>query len=249
MSYELNEKKLTTANKKLLKDLHASLGIDKSVLSNNQLLQKISQAFFSKPFEEVQKTIFNEVSNVYENLVPRVFLLDYGSENILVVDGDFESATYNGSDQQVDFNQIYDEAKCLAKRMNSKLKQVSLPSVLSDDWQYDDVIKLAEKMGYFKYDKTFFDIIEETNVRRFIDGEHTNFSLDGDWESQLDDYDDYGDVIIWSPEIGTNKDLSYKEYFFTFEDICSAKLKNDGSWVLMDGSTKEKYLITFAYMK
>ena len=54
----LTTKIIQNGNKKLLKRIHLLLDIDKKSLSLNQLLQYISQSFFSKPFEEAKNTIF-----------------------------------------------------------------------------------------------------------------------------------------------------------------------------------------------
>ena len=139
MTYVLTEKKLTKANKALLKDLHSTLGIDKSVLSNNQLLQKISQALFSKPFEEAQKTIFSEnecLDLTYDNANKyKMFLISYDAELLLVINGVVETATYIhfGDEDEGEEEQSHKEvakiAQEKAKELNSFIAKIQLPSI------------------------------------------------------------------------------------------------------------------------
>lgn len=253
--YELTQEKFTKANKLLLKDLHSSLGIDKSALSNNQLLQKLSQAFFSKPFEEIQKTIFNESNEVSDNGVSRVFIFHYGGESILSVDGCFDISTCEpGADghKKIEFNDLFSEAEKVAKKLNAfPFSEVTLPEILESDWIEEDVITLAKKIGYFKYQTTLFGLIDSNTTKNFIDGEYVPFSLDGEWEEKMiGEHEEYpeekiGDCFIWSAEVGTNKSPDFKEYFFTFNDICNAVLRDDGSWLIKENNEVD-HKLTFS---
>lgn len=255
MSFQLTEDKFTSANKALIKDLHKTLGISKQELSQMQLLEKMSQAFFGKPFGEVQKTLLAANSEeVVSNAIARVFLINYGNETILSVDENFESCTYNGSDMQRCKSDLEDEAERIASRLNSFVKEISVPKLLDEDYNYEDVVDIAEEMGYFKHTETLFDLIDNSNSKVFIDGDYVPFSLDGEWMTEIvDEYDDeycddIGDYCIWHPEVGTSKDMSHKEFYFTYNDIKNARLQEDGSWLIFQaGNTKEVFRITIAF--
>jgi hypothetical protein len=252
MSYNLTKEKLSKANKVLLKDLHSTLGIDRSVLSNNQLLQKISQALFSKSFEEVEKTIFSEKKDFLENGVSRVFLIHYGSETLLVVDGELEIATFSGNSGENTFNMILREAEKITKKLNaSPFKKIILPRILGNNWSYVDVIKLADKMGYFKYSKTLFEVID-SNKMKVLDGSYLSFGLKSDWKlkmvSEYDTHSEIEDYNIWyieveDDDIDANEHATY--YEFTFDDICNAIL-SDSTWFITESNRMDsEFVISF----
>jgi hypothetical protein len=252
--YELTQEKFTKSNKALLKDLHLSLGIDKSVLSNNQLLQKLSQAFFSKPFEEVQKTILSEkkeLNLIWDNVNRyKMFLISYDNELLLVINGELETGTYIhvGDDKEQSHEKVTEIAQEKAKELNSFITKIKLPSILGDEWNYNEIVNLAEKMGYFKYQTTLFELIDSNTTKNFIDGEYVPFSLDGEWEEKMigehEEYpeDEIGECFIWNAEVGTNKSPDFKEYFFTFNDICNAVLCDDGSWLIKEDNNMKRKL-------
>jgi phosphoribosyl-ATP pyrophosphohydrolase len=254
MSYELTQEKLTKANKLLLKDIHQSLGIDKSVLSNNQLLQKISQAFFSKPYEEAKETILTNNKNNTEQSVAKVFLLHYSSEIVLTLNGQFYSATHTNLDNEITIEEIQRQAKELAKNHNSFVDNAYLPEIISEDdsFDYADIVLLAESMGNFKYEQTLFDLIENEASKIFIDGEHSHYKLDSEWQTEIVsecEDNDFEEYLIWHPEVGDNKSHNFKEFYFSFKNIAQAIKKEDNSWIIREnnGAITAQYIITFCF--
>jgi hypothetical protein len=258
MSYELTEKKLKKFNKILLKDLHESLSIDKTILSNNDLLQKISQALFSKSFEEIQKTIFtdNEIELNSEidttilnhSSAQKVIVLSYGAEKLLMINGELESAThiYVGDEDEKTFKEILKEAEYEAlERDCLPFKEVTIPEILGDEWDYDDIIELANKMGYFKYENTLFDLIESPNYI-FINDQHSPFGLDNNWVKEIVSEHvcnyDIGNSTIWHIEIFSDNSDDFNEYYFTFNDICNATLNKNKTWSINEYNKKENII-------
>jgi hypothetical protein len=255
MSYEITQEKLTKANKLLLKDLHNTLGIDKTVLSNNQLLQKLSQALFSKPYEELKETLLLvENKNLLE--VPKVFLLYYSKEIVMTLNGAFYKSTCLDDDNDLTEEIFEQQAYDLAKHHKSSVDYAYLPEIITikdDGFDYADVILIAKEMGYFKYKKTIFELIQNDNSKVFIDGEHTHFKLDGEWESEMvSEWDGESDIsshTIWNTEVGDSKSHNFREFYFSFKNLCDAYLKDDGSWIIKEdnGFLTTEYLISFAF--
>lgn len=263
MSYELTQEKLSKANKKLLKDIHAHLNITKKELSNNQLMEMLNQAFFSKPSEEIKNTILRESKMIVDwgfdtydidtnKEVAKVQLLHYGFEKIITLNGEYYKSLNLNSNNETTFNELKIIANELAKTNKSYVKEVFLPEVLDEFDREDEnnIIQIASEMGYFDYPKTIFELIEEHKV--LINGEYSNFSLDDGWETEIateyDDSlsDDIGDYVIWHPEIGFEKETNFKEFYFSYNDLCKAKKQSDGSWLINEfGNKKIAHIISF----
>lgn len=253
MTYKLSEEKLKKTSKILLKDLHATLGIDKSVLSNNQLLQKISQALFSKPFEEVQKVIFAKETHIVVDTIPvsRIFIFHYGGDAVLTVDGEIEGTTFD-NDEEMDFNNLFNHALLEANRLGAfPFEEVSLPTILECDWDSGDVVNLAKKMGYFTHNKTLFQLIDSSKMK-ILDDLYLSFGLKDEWKTKIvSEYDgesEIGKCNIWyieveDDDIDENEHATY--YDFTFDDICGAVL-SDGKWFINDSNRKNsEFIISF----
>lgn len=239
MSITVSEKQFKSSAKRLKSLLDNQL-TDK--FSYNQCLQLLSQSLTDKPFEELKETLFNEKNKTTTNF-STVVILHYGSEAILTVDGAFVKQLCVGSDMEISFYELYNVAKIMANEKNMTIREFNLPQISYDDWQIDDIINLAEKLGYFKYEKPLIDVIEDSQTIIFnnvFTGEFiAKNNLNGDWEQEFDDPEDLSDVI-WFLE-HTTEDYRFFELYFTLKNIGNAvKIKGkNNQWLLKDDDGHE----------
>ena len=242
--YQLTTPRFQKANKNLLKSLHTKLNIDKSKLSNNDLLQFMSQAFFDKPFEELRATLLSNelpakvVPKPTISDIPLVILAHYGSESVLIVKGEYQVSRAIGTDMEISAQEIRNQADNMARVLNSHVEQAYLPVILAEDWEYEDIVKLATDMGYGMVAETIFDLLENYDIKIFINGIHTGYQPNDQWKSEMaseydaDDKDnDARDHMIWSPEIHTNQSDYFQEFYFSFNELCNATYTKTG-WIV-----------------
>lgn len=166
----------------------------------------------------------------------KVVVLTYGNEKVLAVDGDYHTALCLGTDMEISEDTLYSQAQSIAKLSNNKVKEFSLPEIY-DEWQYDDLINLAELMGAFK-DKCIFNELE--HAKKFLvsttwdNGETIEFlsyyKLDGEWENDIiNDTEDPEEAfahIIWHHESNSGE----FECMLSFQEVCNAKYLGHNKW-------------------
>ena len=262
MSYELTQEKLSKANKKLLKDIHAHLDITKKDLSNTQLMEMLNQAFFSKPSGEVNKTILQKSklavdwgTNTYDvdktKEVAKVQILHYGVQKVVTLNGEYYRALNLNLDDEISLDELKNIANQLAIVNKSYVKEVFLPEILDkfDEEDENNIINIASEMGYFDYPETIYDLIEDSNTVVSINGGITKDTLDGEWMSEIvsefDEDSDITDHVIWHPEIGNNLSHDFMEHYITMKELNSAKKRSDGSWFINSDIEKNKLVVEF----
>jgi hypothetical protein len=253
--YQLTAPRFQKANKQLLKALHSKLNIDKTTLSNNELLQLMSQAFFDKSFEELSTTLLvdtSETAVLIKKLlcdIPQVVLAYYGNETVLIVKGKYHVSRAIGTDMEIKLVDICNQADSMARTLGSKVDYVYLPEILPDEWEYDDIVKLAINMGYGVVKESIFDLLDNNDIQIFINGSRADSQLCGEWKSEMaseynasDDATDAKEHLVWLPEVNANNNNPFNEFFFTFEDLCNAKYTKEG-WLVPH--EKSSVIVTF----
>ena len=235
MSITVSEKQFKSSAKrlKLLLDNQVS---DK--FSYNQCLQLLSQSLTDKPFEEIKATLFNDKEQTHD--IGSVVIFHYGSESILTSEGDYVKQLCIGSDDEITYNELFEVAQILANEKRTFIREFELPQILDDEWQIDDVIHLAETLGYFSFEKPLIETIEKTdnilievNGLRFL----APNNLNGDWNDTIEDTENFKDVV-WFLEY-QDQDFNFYEFYLTLENIGNAKkISNsnidDPQWQLSD---------------
>tara|TARA_B100000700_G_scaffold69353_2_gene76898 strand:- start:14265 stop:14999 length:735 start_codon:yes stop_codon:yes gene_type:complete len=233
MSITVSEKQFKNSAKRLKSLLEEK----NNSFSYNQCLQLLSQSLTSKPFEEVKSTLFNEENN---QDIGSVVIFSYGSESILTSNGEYIKQLCVGSDDEITYNELYEIAELLANEKRTHIREFELPEILDNEWQIDDVIHLADILGYFKYKTPLIEIIEEAN-NILIEVNGLKFlapnNLNGDWYDTIEDTENFKDVV-WFLEY-QDQDFNFSEFYLTLQNIGNAKkISNtnidDSQWQLSD---------------
>lgn len=203
-------------------------------------LQALCQHFYSKPYEELQKTLFasNASSSTTNSPDCRVVLLRYTTEiAVLTLDGEFYTSSYSNTDTERDFEHMTQDAARLATLHKTEYRVVALPEALSEDDAQDEnnIIALAQYMHIFDYKETLFEQLMDDDIKILIDGSLCPYTLDGDMNDHLQesiDEDDVFDTCIWHAEFTDNQGVA-REFFFSLEDIAKAKpCSNPKCWLV-----------------
>jgi hypothetical protein len=224
----LTEDRLKTAAKYLKKEVALRTG---EKMAHTESLQLISHALFSKPFEEV-KALMARVSKFdhqFSGFNP-VTLYGYGSEVFLVNGSEYVNMLCIGTDMEISFETLRNEAENLSRALGfdpESVRQIALPEILSDEYETDDVLKLAEYLGYTRFDRILLDKIESADFI-FIDDRECKYRLNDDWIGTVASAVEGQGIFcsectdpIWFAETHEGHDLY--EYFFTLSDIVNAK--------------------------
>lgn len=241
MTYEINFKgiimseftvqKLKSTNSKLFDFIKNHEG----ELKQSQLLQYLSQALYSKPYEELKETLPNEkMETVYILSHGSAFYFAYKSTLTFLVD--FQAASKDVLEKSV-----------LTKIKNKKVlfKHYTLPFlnrhgevVENDKSNFNDALYLATIMGFINKKITLLDVLDESSLFS-INGEVFKYSIDGDW---FDKVESEGiDAVIWHIDFHTSN-FEYFEYFFTLKDILEAEQISETSWRINEND-KNSYII------
>jgi len=201
-------------------------------------LQALCQHFYSKPYEELQKTLFSgsEVTQGDESLCHsyhshcRVVILRYTNEiSVLTMDGEFVKSFYANTESACDFADIQKKAATMAVLNETSWRTVLLPMALNEDDAQDEanIIELAHTLQIFDFKETLFEQLLGDDIRILIDRSACPCSLDGDMDLHLqekaeEDDEDTLDTCIWHAEFTDSKGEP-REYFFTLKEIAEAK--------------------------
>jgi hypothetical protein len=217
----LTTQKLKNSAKRLKKDLN-NKGLS---INYNETLQMQTQSLFCKPYEEVKETILKEKK---EKLSIPVYCLHYCSEIIVICNDHFITQLNLGTQSEISIDSLLSIAQNTASMNNSIVTNVHLPEILNEDWENEDVLLLAKKLGYTSDEQNIFIDLENHN-KIFINNIHCPYGLNGEWESELNGNEDGEDMCVWYPEMQEGFDLY--EFYFSFKDLCNAKYK-DGKWII-----------------
>jgi len=229
-------------------------------VSFDACLQIVCQSLFSAPYEEVLKTHLlatDTLASTNTNDVCQVVILSYGAENIVALKGEYYVASCRGTDSEICDEEIQNQALTLAKAFSTTVKLFALPEILSDEWEYEDIIALAKKMGVFDYATTIFEMFEDDDNKIFLNGNDIAYRLNGEWETEMQEIVENGDEdplehTIWFTEY-TNESFELYEHAFSFDDLCHATPQLIGkgkSWNIPEDVAhvnKIEHLVTFYY--
>lgn len=238
----INEGQLKQAASRMNADIRDRLGAGKGV-SHAWLLESLSQGLFGKPYGEVRSTLLASPAEpvkggtVSDNAAPRLLLIQYGSEVLLTLDGKYVTASCPGSDMEQPLSILRSQAESLADIHDSTVGFVDLPEVLREDWEMDDVMELAETLGYFRYERPFHDLLSDSPLVIFK-GAAQREDLDGDWYDRIRDEIDDGarwqkvvdETPVWTPEFTVGFDLY--EMYFSFSELGAAREVTPNVWVI-----------------
>lgn len=216
-------------------------------LPHQSVLQMLSRAIFDKSYEEVRATSFVPDTPVSLPVAPAVkesapvyTILEYGQESILLRNDEYVTGNYPGTDLSVDGRIFFENAKAMAVVSGGTLVVERLPEILPEGFEVDDVINLGKKLGMLNPFDSIYKRIERGGVIK-IDGRLTEYSLNGDYLTEVEIAFDEGeaplDVCIWMPE--TVDKLCLHEYFFTLGILAQAKTSDAGKTWLVDNCVVE----------
>lgn len=238
----LTEEQMKLAASRMNSDIQERLKGDKGV-SHAWLLESLSKGLFGKPYGEVRSTLLaspveqrsGELAG--NNVAPRVLLIDYGSETFLTLDGQYVVSTCPGTDMELPDFAIQAQAGTLANLHDTWVHRVELPELLNEDFEADDVIDLAEMLGYFRYARPLHEILDKGPLVIFKSAAE-RWALDGGYTDVFQSYADEGQPwrdtfkqeIVWTPEFESGGDKY--ELYFTFAELGAAKEASPNVWVL-----------------
>lgn len=228
--YAVSEKAFKNSARRL-NALLAEMGLD---LGRAKTLQLLSQAIYTKPFEEIKATVLAE--NPGENTgtaKPKdvVYLVEAFGEAMLFVDGEFVTATYDGTDMEQPYAAIKAQAERESIRLGCQVIETDYNGSLVD-WEYEELANAFLALGVIERNAPcMIREIESMKNGALIDGEFfVKYGLNDDWRSEFLDEDsgvDFG-ATIWMPE-AHSADGNFYEWFVTAEQMLNAE-KVNGVW-------------------
>lgn len=225
---------------------------DGQAVSYAWVLESLSKGIFGKPYGEARSTLLAASAKPVRagsdtgNAAPRVMLLEFRSELILTVDGKYVTGSFPGTDLEIPRAAMRSQAENLANLNDSTVGFVELPELLSGDWETDDIIELAARLGYFTYkcplheqlDKDPLVIFKSAAQRWGLDGDYLGYLIveieSGEpWRSVL------SSEIAWSPDFHVG--FAKHEFFFSLQDLGEAKEVAPDRWVVRDRHLNEDF--------
>jgi len=206
--------------------------------------QMLSQSMFDRSYESL-KPLFKEQPKK-TNEIKSVYILCYGSDAVLAIDGEFNSCLAPGTDSQISFKTLESMAESASRSKDESFERsqiITLPVVLGDEWEYEDIILLAGYMGVFLNEPSIFELVSDCEAKLSIDNEVVSFNMPIDWMDVFEnnaiamDYSteieehlaNLGEIVIWDTFIGNDIENTY----FTFGDLANAEYNEfDGSWMI-----------------
>lgn len=223
-------------------------------LNHQSALQIVSQTVFDKPYEEIKATLLQDDTPAPDTPTTRqVSVLHYRSETLLLVDADYITGCYPGTDLEIPLRALLDQGHALAAQHNTRLNEVHLPEILAPDYETDDIIALAERMGFLKTTPSIFDQFDKVDSGHayvLIDHGQKTHSLNGDYlgelESAAENDNVPDDVTVWMPEY--HDEDGFHEYFVSFGELCQATTEDGGITWTVPVSGQEAITVHFAIL-
>lgn len=240
----LNEARIKSAGAYLAAQITEFTG---QKFSHMNGLQLISEALFSKSFEEIKALIERdaqahgtESKQSVAGFNP-VFVVNYADQAYLFDGVQMFHNISGGINHPINNDGIIYRAKQVshAYGFSDEIRVVALPSILGPTPSTDDIQQLCQKMGYMDYEFPLIDLLSSYQVSHTkLNGHYSPHLLNGDWEndliSEVDDNDGSADDIsIWFAECQEGMDMY--EFDFSFAEICAAKKINDSTWSAKSG--------------
>lgn len=238
----LTEAQMKQAANRMKADIRVRLEEGKSV-SHAWLLESMSKGLFGKPFNEARSTLLatpvekRSPETRSNNVAPRVLLIDYGSETFLALDGQYVTSTCPGTDMELPDFAIQAQAGTLANTYQTWVHRIELPELLNEEWEAEDVIALAEMLGYFRYARPLHELLDKGPLVIFKSAAE-RWALDGDYMDELQSLIDEGqpwrqglrEEIVWSPDFTVGYDKY--ELCCTLAELGAAKEAAPNVWIV-----------------
>jgi len=247
----------------------------------------LTEGLLSRTYEELSNTgqLTSDVPDTKTKAsAPQVCLLWYGAEAVLakvVSCGDEKKPVFSlkyvrcqgaGTDLEVSIDELHRQGEVLAKEMGTTLGEYTLPEVLGDEWEYDDVLELASDLGYGQPQLNLLETLKADDITITINEVHSLYHIDGDWfqtvvdaanEAAEDEFESEGTPIdssesytarlrgamkhvVWHAECEKNQALY--EHFITLEMIAKATSPDGGkTWFLPVSEDGEESLVVKIY--
>ena len=224
MNTVISEKHFKNSSARLRKRFEAA----GEIISHAQSLQELSNILFEKPYEEIKATILSQKTSK-KNEQNTVIILQADAESILVVNGEYITCDFPGTDMNMGHSNLFQMGVNLANQHNTVLQHFPVPISDIEDFETDDIIKRAEKMGYFNSEPSLFKTLLMNNDLIFIvNGNREPYNLDGDWIEKVEEEGE--DAVVWHMEHQSG--FEQYEFFITFKELCEAQKIDEKTWVI-----------------
>lgn len=228
-TFEIDLKKF----KETATNLHASIGA-KSNLTLNQVMQELSQSMFSKPYEEVQKTILidTQLKSVTFIKCATKYFVFVGNKCVLKTDDKPSPETVKLA------------VKKTRSVPNYKLEKTphfdEIPHFVNGEGIYEDhpdfenpktsdVIKVAKLTGDLKTSSHLIYELETKASSVLINGISVPYLLNGDWRNEILNPDESENSCIWFAEATYQN--SFFEWYFSLIELSNAEYsKKNKEW-------------------
>lgn len=246
----ISERQLKTTASRLTAAISQRIDGGESI-GHAWLLNMLARGLFNKPYNEVRSTLLaaETAASELSNAAPRVVLLEYKSDVILTLNGEYVTGSFFGTDMEIPKSVLRSQADTLARLHDSQVAYVELPELLNEDWETDDIVDLAARLGYFASRRPLHEVIDSGSLVVFKNCALRE-ALNGDWyddlTSRLGCNEDWRSVIgfgsVWSPEFHVGFDKY--EMFFSLEDLGRAKEHSEGRWTVTESCSGETFEFT-----
>ena len=232
MNTAMSEKHFKNSSARLRKRFEAA----GEIISHAQSLQELSNILFEKPYEEIKATILSQQSD-QKNAENTVIILQADAESILVVNGEYITGDFPGTDMNMGYANLSQMGDSLAHQHKTVLQYLPVPIADIEDFETDDIIKRAEKMGYFKSGSSLLKTLLTNNDLIFIvNGNRESYNLDGDWIEKIEEEGE--EAVVWHMEHQSG--FEQYEFFITFKELCEAQKIDEKTWVIKNKISHDK---------
>ncbi|MBM25352.1 MAG: hypothetical protein CL760_06615 [Chloroflexi bacterium] len=218
-------------------------------ITHSQMLQMLSQAIYSKPYEEIEKTLF-------EKKLKEVLLFECNGTYFVFVGKKCIFISNEHIPTETIIKKVRKE-KGMAE-FNEKIVSHPIPFVLDGksvkDYSEDNnltaeeeetlkpktsqVFKIAKQLGYF--DNNLISVLENAE-KIFVNGMLSAYHLSDDIYAKVSEEGE--DACIWFPEM--NIEDEYFEFFFTLKELSEAEYNSkDNIWYVTQKYDNEEVIQT-----
>lgn len=225
MVTSITEKHFKNASTRL-REKYLSMG---KSLTHSQSLQELSDILFQKPYEEIKATILNSNGEKKNDNKNTVVILQAAEESILVVNGEYVAGDFPRTDMEMGYKNLWLMGQSIAKEKNTHLVHLPVPIYDIENFETDDVINRAEKMGLFNPEGSLLKtLLTKTDVIYMVNNIQNPYPMDGEWMEQVEEEGE--DAIVWHMEM--EKDYEKYEFYVTFKELCEAKKVDERTWII-----------------
>lgn len=199
---------------------------------HGQRLQAITQALFGVTYEEAKKRgLISPNSTVSpvtkkEMTISSVWILHYGHETILVSNGNYVTGSFDGTDLVTPRSAMLNMAIELSRQLHCEWRETTLPKVLGDEYEVDDIIQLATKLHLFDHEFPLWYAVHQPAQWDF-DGLRCESTISDDVDERVEDaiqctgeLSGAWGAILWFVECPTTRGMV--EDYLTLHDIANA---------------------------